>query len=299
MNDKAFLRSVAESLRDSLLESGIGTPLTIRRRLRLEFGYTDGWFVSVAGLKGWNCTLQVWLDRFAGYPQRKLYYGFCSNQKTDIKKLERRARPFFGEPKVITLEDTHKVGKATWLLAKRLAKSEFGRPALEIYQTTEERWLNYYGIYVTEGTGLSRNKQRRLVERITEYARTVVECLPNAKKADAVERAYPYIENRRLVEKHLSRERSGHLATLRKQKDDYICQVCGFDFRKAYGTLGEDYAEAHHKEPLSSSRRVRMSTPDDLVTVCSNCHRMLHRMKGVSKDVDDLKKMVRKNSRQK
>lgn len=58
-----------------------------------------------------------------------------------------------------------------------------------------------------------------------------------------------------------------------------ICEVpgCGFDFAAVYGEIGRDFAEVHHVLPLASSDNVVVTTLDDLVVVCANCHRMIHR----------------------
>lgn len=56
------------------------------------------------------------------------------------------------------------------------------------------------------------------------------------------------------------------------------CQICGFDFKKVYGKLGERYIEVHHKKPLFSLDEEIVPNPEiDMICVCSNCHRMLHR----------------------
>jgi predicted HNH restriction endonuclease len=57
------------------------------------------------------------------------------------------------------------------------------------------------------------------------------------------------------------------------------CEVpgCGFDFRVAYGTLGDGYAQVHHRRPLSTSDENQITTLDDLAVVCANCHAMIHR----------------------
>lgn len=58
----------------------------------------------------------------------------------------------------------------------------------------------------------------------------------------------------------------------------YACQVCGFDFEKVYGELGKEYIEVHHIKPLYSLDEETIVNPEtDLICVCSNCHRMLHR----------------------
>lgn len=73
----------------------------------------------------------------------------------------------------------------------------------------------------------------------------------------------------------------------------YKCQVCGFDFEKAYGELGKGYIEVHHTKPLYSLAEEMIINPEtDLVCVCANCHRMLHRKKNEIVGVEELKKNV-------
>lgn len=57
------------------------------------------------------------------------------------------------------------------------------------------------------------------------------------------------------------------------------CNVCGFNFEETYGERGKDYIEVHHVNPISSFEgKVQNIDPKtDLTTVCSNCHRMIHR----------------------
>ncbi len=44
-----------------------------------------------------------------------------------------------------------------------------------------------------------------------------------------------------------------------------------------YGVLGEDYIECHHTKPVSEYLVEQSTNINDLILVCSNCHRMLHR----------------------
>jgi 5-methylcytosine-specific restriction protein A len=56
------------------------------------------------------------------------------------------------------------------------------------------------------------------------------------------------------------------------------CTACGFDFRVFYGSLGEGYAEVHHKVPVSQlGPDYRIDPTKDLVPLCANCHAMVHR----------------------
>ena len=61
------------------------------------------------------------------------------------------------------------------------------------------------------------------------------------------------------------------------------CAVCGFDFEKVYGERGKGFIEVHHTEPLGSLSEEKIINPQtDLVPVCSNCHRIIHRPIGFS-----------------
>jgi len=56
------------------------------------------------------------------------------------------------------------------------------------------------------------------------------------------------------------------------------CQICGFSFVQTYGKIGEGFIEAHHKNPIAESQGKPIKTKrEDVILVCSNCHRMLHR----------------------
>ncbi len=58
------------------------------------------------------------------------------------------------------------------------------------------------------------------------------------------------------------------------------CLACGLDFSEKYGSLGYEYIEVHHRVPVSEmGGAYRLNPVKDLVTVCANCHAMLHRAK--------------------
>lgn len=67
---------------------------------------------------------------------------------------------------------------------------------------------------------------------------------------------------------------------LLRHNGSLLCETpnCGFDFFKVYGDIGKEYAEVHHKIPLSQAPVYgRKTLLEDLVIVCSNCHAMIHR----------------------
>lgn len=90
------------------------------------------------------------------------------------------------------------------------------------------------------------------------------------------------VEGRKKFVTHLRRERKPEIVEAKKKRvlketGRLKCEVCDFDFKEKYGELGEDFAEAHHRAPLSAVESEIETTLDDLVILCSNCHRMIHR----------------------
>ncbi|HDF5578078.1 TPA: HNH endonuclease [Clostridioides difficile] len=72
------------------------------------------------------------------------------------------------------------------------------------------------------------------------------------------------------------------------------CVVCGFDFEKTYGNRGKGYIEIHHIRPLSSvGKESNINPKTDLVPICSNCHRMIHRKKDSVLSIDELKQLIK------
>lgn len=89
-------------------------------------------------------------------------------------------------------------------------------------------------------------------------------------------------EGRVLTRVHAVRERNATL-TLRKkdlfkaENGRLYCEVCGFDFEQRYGAHGDGFIECHHTVPVSELKAGDRTKITDLVLVCSNCHRMIHR----------------------
>ena len=74
------------------------------------------------------------------------------------------------------------------------------------------------------------------------------------------------------------------------------CMICGFDFGQKYGELGKGYIEVHHIKPLATLEQEVVINPEtDLICVCANCHRMLHRFKNYIVTVEELKHIVDDN----
>ena len=109
-------------------------------------------------------------------------------------------------------------------------------------------------------------------------------------------------EKRKLFERiHRSRENNPKLHSEKKKKflkrnGHLCCEICLFDFEKAYGQLGKGVIEFHYTKPvakLSAGEKTRLS---ELALVCSNCHSMLHRTEPCM-TIEELKGLCSANTR--
>jgi len=77
----------------------------------------------------------------------------------------------------------------------------------------------------------------------------------------------------------------------------YTCAVCGFDFVRGYGGLGEGFIHVHHVIPIGKiGKEYKIDPITDLIPVCPNCHAMIHRVEPpltveqLRKHISELKK---------
>ncbi len=70
--------------------------------------------------------------------------------------------------------------------------------------------------------------------------------------------------------------RQQKIALSRKTRGSIACEVCAFDFERVYPGRGDGYVEVHHVTPLHTTG-AKMNGIDDLILLCANCHRMIHR----------------------
>lgn len=71
------------------------------------------------------------------------------------------------------------------------------------------------------------------------------------------------------------------------------CLACGFDFEKVYGEIGKGFIEVHHIKPLfSKDEVVEVDPKTDLICLCPNCHRMVHRYKDKVLSLEELKSLL-------
>ncbi|MBF2171931.1 HNH endonuclease [Staphylococcus epidermidis] len=106
-----------------------------------------------------------------------------------------------------------------------------------------------------------------------------------------------YLEGKAYVQYGIKYERNQALRNEAIKLHETICKVCGFDFKAKYGKLGEDFIEIHHLKPMFSLKKeVRVDPLKDLVPLCSNCHKMIHRNAKQPLTIKELTEIVNHNS---
>lgn len=88
-------------------------------------------------------------------------------------------------------------------------------------------------------------------------------------------------EGRVLTRLHRFRERDRKLVEAKKKEalkkfGRLFCEACGFDFSHKYGPLGNGIIDIHHTIPVHTLGQSQKTRLEDLVLLCSNCHRMVH-----------------------
>lgn len=109
-------------------------------------------------------------------------------------------------------------------------------------------------------------------------------------------------EGNKKLEIHKTRERNPKVISRAKElfkiknNNRLFCEICGFDFEEKYGEIGKDFIEGHHTIPISDMNENDKTKIEDIIMVCSNCHKMIHRKRPwLSKE--ELKEIIQQNQK--
>ena len=86
---------------------------------------------------------------------------------------------------------------------------------------------------------------------------------------------------RRLVSHYkIDRDRSivrKKVARFKAEHGDVYCEACLFSFGETYGESAKEVIDVHHIRPLASLLPNTLTRLSDLMLLCPNCHRVVHR----------------------
>lgn len=283
-DDKKILEQIALDVASQL--SDIASMYNIKpiksrtvRSLQIWSMNTGGWSAHVGRLGPQGPAMEVWFDRWTAGRSRRFYAGLSASTPTIQRVLNL-------VPSKLTPAVRFTPKDVEWAASSRLKgglpKYHFGTPVLENFYGSA-----FFGLYFDRPPTTARARSLIAEDSIRFFLQIADAC---AREEAGV---YEGLEQR-ILRTHLRFERSSKAAKLCKVRDRYQCRVCGFSFERTYGAIGRDFAEAHHVVPLSELGDINICRASDLITVCANCHRMLHRVQdGQLVDWKTLRKRVR------
>lgn len=105
-----------------------------------------------------------------------------------------------------------------------------------------------------------------------------------------------YIEGKPYIQYGTKYERNQALRKKAIEIHGTTCKVCGFNFKSKYGELGAGFTEIHHIKPMFSIKQEVSKNPEsDLIPLCSNCHKMIHRNPKQPLSIEELRVIVNKD----
>ena len=218
-DDAQLAVAVAHRLRDELLPKVSG-PIEFTRHLTAEEAEVDGWYVGIARYN--NIGIELFFDKFPKLTRRCFFVGFSCQNRKPIQNLIKQCGKEF-QPVKELVEDDVSDDRG---LKIPLANSYLRHP---IFEKLDEE--TYFGIYdfggETDDGRLSPDLPVH-VSFLLNVLRSVPGFLINELGDD-----YSGCENRRIVARHLRRERDPELARRRKEYDGYRCQIWQDEIRRA------------------------------------------------------------------
>lgn len=101
------------------------------------------------------------------------------------------------------------------------------------------------------------------------------------KEIEGYDKLVRHREGKMVERKSVAYERSPQARRACLRHYGCKCAICGMDFGKEFGEEFSGLIEVHHLEPLSLSKGEREIDPiKDLIPLCPNCHKMVHRKAG-------------------
>jgi len=99
------------------------------------------------------------------------------------------------------------------------------------------------------------------------------------------------------VYKRSSKLRRQAIAYYTTKEGRIKCKVCSFDFEEFYGEHGTGFIEIHHQKPVfqfdgDDVERTIKDALENVIPVCSNCHRMIHRSRVNPLSFDEIKEHI-------
>ncbi len=105
----------------------------------------------------------------------------------------------------------------------------------------------------------------------------------------------PDVEGRRVIRQHVSYERSPKNRQRALEIHGNSCLACGLNFDAVYGQQhARGFIEIHHVKSITKIDCTPVDPEQDLIPLCSNCHSMAHRKKGIVLSLEEMRKLIKR-----
>ena len=164
---------------------------------------------------------------------------------------------------------------------------------LELLESINELLLTHENLKLN---GLKGNIQgpRSLKDNLLSFVLEKISPILNNTNKDEFElENIEYKEGKVQVKYGIKFERNHYLRQKAIEIHGTSCKVCGFNFEKMYGNTGKNIIEIDHLKPMYTIRKKISVNPEtDLIPLCSNCHKMIHRKKAKPLTLEELKSKI-------
>lgn len=205
-----------------------------------------------------------------------LYFNHESNTKhgsqDEFKALSKTLRSLNIHNNIANLDKFRNVNGVRTKIANLMSldESEASKGLDKVSKRDKEIWDKYCN---------NIEELRNLAEAITSSLTITSNTVKGLDPESNDETEFP--EGRYFYRLHRVRERNKTLIDqvkrLASARGSLRCCICDFCFEEKYGEIGKDFIECHHVKPLSEYKPNEQTSISDLVLVCSNCHKMIHR----------------------
>jgi len=186
-------------------------------------------------------------------------------------------------------------GKQAWYVDVKWDVALDPREAIFELEKLKKKVSDHYNwCPQASGQSIDDNIAARLEKEWNHFVRKVTKGrqVPPSSP-EQIKQSYEEGTRKFLTLEQIERNRCARNACIRHY--GLTCQVCGFNFAKVYGEIGEGFIHVHHVRPLCKSSKPRKVDPiRDLIPVCPNCHEMLHQSKQAMR-VEKLRQIVEQN----
>ena len=258
-------------------------PKLNQRKFRPESTNSLGYLSKLFTIKNAPGRIIIWLDNFTNHDKPTISISYEINNAKSIKAVAKRLENF---NTIQTLNESiiQPTQNSIYILNKPLAKKHFDLFLIESYEKE-----NYLTIFLSDRLTKSLNS-KTLITNITKYISLITRIIIGINLKNTTNATVT--ENNKKLAKHLLRERKMKFTEDAKFRDNYICKICNFNADRVYGKTGFAALEVHHIKPLSHSKEQVKTQLKNLITLCANCHSMVHNLGGSKQHIAKLKKTI-------